>query len=299
MGRHLEGRSAVVTGSSRGIGRAVALALAEEGAAVVVNGRPDAHAAGGSAAADEVVERIRRAGGRALACAGSVSDFAFAEELVSTCVDAFGAIDILVNCAGVPEPDGSTILDVSAEAWREVIDVHLSGTFHCCRHAAPRMAARRSGSIINTSSHGHLGIYGGSGYPAAKGATNSLTLAMAVDLRPYGVRVNAVCPGAKTRLSSGPDYERRIRDLHARGLLDDAMRDASLAPPDPGFVGPLYAFLASDLARDFTGRIFSAAGGYVGEITSRERPRAFRDHTRNGAWDLDELARILVASEDG
>ncbi len=288
-GTLLQGRSAVVTGGSRGIGRAVALALAAEGASVLVNGR---HA--GPAA--EAVEAIAAAGGRATACVGSVADFDFARHLVESCVEAFGAIDVLVNCAGVAEPEGSSILDLSAEAWRELLDSHLTSVFNTCRHAAPRMVEQGHGAIVNTSSHSYLGRYGGTGYPAGKGGTNSLTFAIAAELRERGVRANAVCPGARTRLSTGPAYERHIRDLHARGILDDAVRDASLAPPDPEHVGPLYVFLASDLAKDVTGRLFSASGGYVGlHAQGGESLLAFRDVDRDGPWPVEALAeKVLV-----
>jgi 3-oxoacyl-[acyl-carrier protein] reductase len=287
--QRLVDRSAIVTGSSRGIGRAVALALASEGACVVVNGRS-------AGAAEDVAASIREGGGRAVARVGSVADSAFARDLVDTCVDAFGSIDILVNCAGVGEPEGSSILDVSEEAWRELLETHLSGTFHCCRHAAPRMVAQRRGSIVNTSSHAYLGHYGGTAYPAAKGGTNSLTYAIAAELREHGVRANAVCPGARTRLSSGPAYERRIRDLHARGLLGDAARDASLRPPGPEHVAPLYVLLASDLAIGVTGRLFSAHGGSVGvHAPGREALLAHRDVEREGPWPLERLAEKVLA----
>ena len=202
---------------------------------------------------------------RAVSYVGSIADFEVARELVDCCHDScFGGIDILVNCAGVAEPEGSSILDLSAEGWRELIDIHLTGTFNTCRHAAPRMVERGAGAIVNTSSHGYLGHYGGTGYPAGKGGVNSLTFAIAAELREHGIRVNAVCPGARTRLSTGASYEARVQQLHSRGILDDALRDASLAVPEPEHVGPIYAFLASDLARDITGRLFSATGGYVG-----------------------------------
>lgn len=284
----LRGKGAVVTGSSRGIGRAVALALAAEGAGVVVNGREQD-------AAGAVAGEIRERGGEAVAHVGSVADWDEAGALVDACEAAFGGIDVLVNCAGVAEPAGSSILDVTPESWRAVLDVHLGGTFHTCRHAAPRMAARGGGSIVNTSSHAFRGSYGGTAYPAAKGATNALTRALAAELRERGVRVNAVCPGARTRLSTGPAYEAHVRSLHARGLLGDLERDASLDPPDPRFVAPLYAFLASDLAAGVTGRVFSAAGGYVGVFADpAERLLAFHDHRGGEAWSVDGLAEAFA-----
>lgn len=286
----LEGRAAVVTGSSRGIGRAVALALAAEGAAVVVNGRE-------SGPVHEAVACIEDAGGRARPHVGSVADFRVAGELVQGCVDAFGSIDVLVNCAGVGEPDGASILDLAPEAWREVVDSHLTSTFNTCRHAAPRMVARGRGAIVNTSSHAWLGLYGGSAYPAAKGGTNSLGFAMAAELREHGIRVNAVCPGARTRLSTGPAYETRIRDLHRRGILDDGVRDASLAPRAPEHVAPLYLFLASDRAAGISGRLFSAAGGYVGvQAAGGESLLAYRDPDAEGPWPVDELAERIAAT---
>jgi NAD(P)-dependent dehydrogenase (short-subunit alcohol dehydrogenase family) len=290
--RELEWVNALVTGSSHGIGREVALALAAEGARVVVNGSPDRD--GNSPAAEAVVGEIAARGGEAVACAASVADFAEAGALVECCVAEFGSIDVLVNCAGVPEPYGATILDLSEQDWRAVLDVHLGGTFHCCRHAAPRMVAQGAGSIINTSSHSFLGVYAGVAYPAAKGGVNSLTFALATDLREQGVRVNAVCPGAKTRLSSGPAYERRIRDLHARGILSDAERDVSLDPPEPRFAAPIYAFLAGERARAITGRLFSASGGYLGVFAQgREMLLAYRDHRAAAPWAVDEIAAAV------
>ena len=283
----LEGKAAVVTGSSRGIGRAVAESLVAEGAAVVVNGRTEGPVA-------EVVEALRSVGGRAVGQVGSAADDEVARALVDRCRDAFGGLDILVNCAGTAEPEGSSILDLTPEAWQDLLDAHLTSTFHTCRHAAPGMVAQGHGAIVNTSSHAYLGIYGGTGYPAGKGGVNSLTFAIAAELREHGVRANAVCPGAKTRLSSGPAYEAKIHDLHARGLLGDLQRDGSLAPHGPEFVGPFYAFLAGDGARHITGRVFSVAGGYVGvhAEAGRESLLAFRD-AGEGPWTVAELVEPL------
>jgi len=285
----LAGKAAVVTGGSRGIGRAVALALAAEGAAVVVNGRT-------AGPVEETVSELRAAGARAVPHVGSAADFAEASALIDCCRASFGSVDILVNCAGTAEPHGSSILDLSSEAWHELLDANLTSTFNTCRHAAPVMVRQGGGAIVNTSSHAYLGVYGGTGYPAGKGGVNSLTFAIAAELREHGVRANAVCPGARTRLSTGPDYEAKIRDLHARGILGELQRDGSLAPHGPEFVGPLYAYLASDFARDITGRIFTAAGGYVGihSPAGKESLLAFRD-AAEGPWPVAALAEPLAS----
>ena len=283
----LAGKAALVTGGSRGIGRAVAEGLAAAGAKVVVNGRE-------ASVVDEVVEAIRSSGGAADAGVGSVADFDTAGDLVEQCVARFGAIDVLVNCAGIAEPAGSSILDLAPEAWNELIGIHLTSVFNTCRHAAPRMREQGRGSIVNTSSHAYSGVYGGTGYPAGKGGTNSLTFAMAAELREHGVRVNAVCPGVRTRLSSGPAYEAHIERLRTRGLLDDATAAASLAPSAPEYAAALYVYLASDLASGVTGKLFSAAGGYVGlHAPASETLVGFRDEA-DGPWPLDALAEKIT-----
>jgi len=293
--RYLDGMTAVVTGSSRGIGRAVALGLVAEGARVVVNGRPDD--AGRSEAADTLVREIEQRGGAAVAVAGSIAEERTSGRLVEACLDSFGQVDVLVCCAGVPEREPASILEADSAAWRDLIDTHLSGTFYACRHAAPHMARRGRGSIITTSSHASLGIYGGTSYAAAKGGVESLTLALAAELREKGIRANVVCPGAKTRLSSGPEFERRIESLHARGILQDATKAAALNPPAPECVAALYAFLASDESAAVSGRIFSAAGGYVGLFDERrESLLVYRDESKEPAWDVASLAPILLKS---
>ncbi|MGW5074681.1 SDR family NAD(P)-dependent oxidoreductase [Rhodococcus sp. NPDC004095] len=287
VGRHLAGRGAVVTGSSRGIGRAVAHALAAQGAGVVVNGRD-------AAVAQQVADEIRAAGGIAVAVAGAASSRAVAQELVDTALGEFGDIDILVNCAGVAEPPGSSILTVTDDEWDALLDAHLTTAFRTCRLIAPLMAERGSGAIVNTSSFAYLGDYGGTGYPAGKGAVNSLTMAIAAELAGSGVRANVVCPGARTRLSEGAEYEQHIEELHRRGMLDDASRYGSLNPAPPEYVAQLYAFLASDLAKGVSGRIFVGSGGFVGRF-DRPTPTvlAYRDHNTEPPWGLEELAGML------
>ena len=172
------------------------------------------------------------------------------------------SIDILVNCAGTAGLASESILNVTSAQFHDLLDAHLGTTFETCRAAAPKMVEQGSGSIINTSSFAFLGDYGGTGYPAGKGGVNGLTLAIAAELKEHGVRANVVCPGAKTRLSTGTKYEAHIAELNRRGLLDDASVQAALDAPPPEYVAPTYAYLASDLAKDVTGQILIAAGGF-------------------------------------
>lgn len=283
----LAGRGAVVVGGSRGIGASVAALLAQHGAGVVVNGRD-------GSAAQATAQTITAMGGRAVAHAGSPPDQATAETLMDRCVDEFGAINILVNCAGIAEPPGSSILDISPAEFHALLDAHLDTVFATCRAAAPRMVAQGGGSIVNTGSMAFLGDYGGTGYPAGKGAVNSLTLAIAAEVKEHGVRANVVCPGAKTRLSTGPEYEARITDLNRRGLLDDISMQGSLDVAPPDYVAPTYVYLASDLAKEVSGRIFVAAGGFVGEF-ARPTPTviAYRDHHDSPPWSVVEIAELI------
>jgi NAD(P)-dependent dehydrogenase (short-subunit alcohol dehydrogenase family) len=261
---------------------AVAELLAEQGAGVVVNGRD-------GSAVEAAAQRISGIG-----YAGSPSDPAVADALIEKCLEEFGRIDILVNCAGTPEPPGSSILNVTTAQFRSLLDAHLGTVFETCRAAAPKMVAQGGGSIINTSSFAFLGDYGGTGYPAGKGAVNGLTMAMAAELKEHGVRANVVCPGAKTRLSTGPDYEAHIAELHRRGLLDDVTMQGALDAGPPEFVAPTYAYLASDLAKDVTGQIFIAAGGFVGRF-DRQKPSllGFRDHQDSPPWSVDEIHAMI------
>jgi NAD(P)-dependent dehydrogenase (short-subunit alcohol dehydrogenase family) len=262
---------------------AVAVLLAERGAGVVVNGR-DADAAA------EAASRIEGA----VAYAGSPADPATADALIGSCIAEFGRIDILVNCAGTAGLASESILEVSSEQFRDLIHAHLVTTFETCRAAAPRMVAQGAGAIINTSSFAFLGDYGGTGYPAGKGGVNGLTLALAAELKEHGVRANVVCPGAKTRLSTGPEYEAHIGALSRRGLLDDVSTQTALDAPPPEYAAPIYAYLAGDEAEDITGRIFIGAGGFVGEF-ARQTPAVigYRDHRDSPPWSVDELHAMI------
>jgi NAD(P)-dependent dehydrogenase (short-subunit alcohol dehydrogenase family) len=288
----LADRGAVVVGGSRGIGAAVAALLAQHGAGVVVNGR-DADAANSTA------EAIAAGGGRAVAHPGSPSSQQTADSLVENCIDEFGGIHILVNCAGIAEPPGSSILDISAVQFAELIDAHLGTVFATCRAAAPKMIAQGGGSIVNSSSFAFLGDYGGTGYPAGKGAVNSLTLAIAAELKEHRIRANVVCPGARTRLSTGPNYVAHITELNRRGLLDEVSMQGSLDVAPPDYAAPTYVFLASDLARHLTGQIVAASGGFVGKFP-KATPEliGYRDHHDSPPWTVTELSVMFDGRAD-
>jgi NAD(P)-dependent dehydrogenase (short-subunit alcohol dehydrogenase family) len=262
----------------------VAELLAAHGAGVVVNGRD-------VGAADEAAQRITGA----IAFAGSPAEPAVADDLIDACVDEFGRIDILVNCAGTAGLASESILTVTSAQFRDLVDAHLGTTFETCRAAAPKMVAQGSGSIINSSSVAYLGDYGGSGYPAGKGGINGLTMAVAAELREHGVRANVVCPGAKTRLSTGNDYEDHIVGLHRRGLLDEASMQAALDAPPAEYAAPVYAYLASDLAKDVTGQILIAAGNFVGRF-DRQSPSilGYRGHDDSPPWSVDEIHAMVM-----
>ncbi|HTY31403.1 SDR family NAD(P)-dependent oxidoreductase [Mycobacterium sp.] len=283
----LAGRGVVVSGGSRGIGRAVTELLCNLGAGVVVNGR-DADAV------EETVAAITDSGGRVSPVIGAADDERIAAALIDECVSSYGRLDALVNCAGIAEPPGSSILNVSPAEFDRLIGAHLGTAFHTCRVAARVMAAQGHGAIINTGSVAFLGDYGGTGYPAGKGAVNGLTMAIAAELKPHGVRANVVCPGARTRLSTGAEYENHIAGLYHRGLLDEATMRASLDSAPAAFVAPLYAYLASDLSRDVTGQIFVAAGGFVGSF-DRPAPRVlgYRDHHDAEPWSVEDLHKMI------
>ncbi|ATD72041.1 MULTISPECIES: SDR family NAD(P)-dependent oxidoreductase [Gordonia] len=283
----LGGRVAVIAGATRGIGLAVAYALAGQGVSVVANGRD-------GDALEETVAEIRGGGGQAVGVCGSAGDDGVAQQMVDAALAEFGALDIAINCAGIAEPPGSTVLTIAPDEFRAQVDAHLMSAFHLVQAAGRVFVEQASGSIVLTGSAASLGMFGGSGYPAAKGGVNALALAAAADLADHHVRVNVVMPGAKSRLSTGDDYVAHIEGLHRRGILDDLTRDAALDPAPPEYVASLYVFLASDAAEHITGNIFSAAGGFIGRFESQQASFvAYRDHKDTSPYSLAELAELL------
>jgi len=193
----LEGRIALVTGGSRGIGRAVCEALAAEGAAVAVNYRS------GQQQAEEVVAAIESAGGRAVAIQGDVADYDQVVAIVEQTVEALGGLHILVNNAGIAKDD--LIYNMDPGTWLEVMKVNFGGTFNCTKASLAVFMPQREGVIVNVSSvMGERGWTGEANYSASKGAVNAFTRCSAVELARFGIRVNAVLPGfAPTEMVAG------------------------------------------------------------------------------------------------
>jgi 3-oxoacyl-[acyl-carrier protein] reductase len=245
----LKGKVAVITGSSRGIGRAVALAYAKEGASVVVNYISNREAAG------EVVAAIREMGSRAVAFRLDVAQASEAEALVQKAVDEFGGIDILVNNAGFSRP--AMLLKMSEDQWDEVLDVHLKGTFFCTQSAARHMTQQEGGKIINvTSVAGIVGTVGQINYSTAKGGLISFTKSAARELAPYHICVNVISLGiVATDMTEKIRTDEKLREIYINRILLKRF-----AEPDD--ICPAFVFLGSDESNYITGQLLCVDGGY-------------------------------------
>src|ERR1700731_4077722 len=285
MGR-LDGRVAIVTGAGRGIGRSVALLLASEGGSVVVADLGVAVDGSGqdSGPAHDTVAAIAEAGGKAVANSSDISDHAAAEELIGTAIEQFGRLDVLVNVAGILRD--RMVFNMTEQEWDDVIRGHLKGTFNTTKFASSHWRSLREESaqnrIINfTSVSGLHGAPGQPNYSAAKMGIVGLTYSTANSLARYGVTVNAVSPGAATRMTeSVPDGRRRARP----GTPDER---------SPDNVAPLVAYLASERSGWITGRIVHAAGY---EVALYNNPQPVIRLIGAGPWSLDALAEQVERS---
>ncbi len=277
----LKDRVAVVTGAARGIGREIALLMAQLGARVVVNDYGGSEAGQGTtqAPANDVVEEIRKAGGQAVASYDSVATMAGGERIVQTAIDAFGRLDIVVNNAGILRD--RMIFNMTEEEWDAVIDTHLKGTFAVTRAAAPRMKEQRSGRFVNmTSTSGLVGNIGQANYAAAKLGIVGLTKVVALDMARYNVTANCISPFAWTRM---------IGTIPTETAAQKA-RVEKIKKMSPAHIAPVAAFLASDAAKDITGQVIGVRGKEI-MLFGHMRPM-MRVHHAEG-WTVERLAEMF------
>lgn len=286
MPNELEGRAAVVTGAGRGIGRAIALGLAEIGARVVVNdiGRDEA----GKPTAQAVADEINAQGGGAVASLESVTDFDGAKRIVESACEHFGSVDILVNNAGIAS--SGTLWEVDPDEFERVSASHIAGSFNCARHAAPIMMERGWGRIVNlVSRSGITGIPGSLAYAVGKGGLFGMTNAASRELGSHGITVNGVCP-ASTRTFMVESAVASLRDQGPEGQKRADSLLAQMQTPE-------------EVARPIVALCTDAAGAINGEIflVEHERIGLFQPLTvtqgveREEGWSASDLATQLAA----
>ena len=268
---YLDGKAIAVTGAGRGIGRAVALDLAANGAKVVVNdygvsvdGKDPA-----SAVADEVVKEISEAGGEAVANARSVTEMEGGASIVQSAIDSFGRIDGVVCVAGILRE--RMIFNMTEDEWDPVIETHLKGTFTVFRAAAPIFRQQKSGTFIGFTSGAFAGSVAQANYSAAKGGIVSLVRSTALGMYKYGVTSNCIAPTAKSRMSGAVPF--------------------GLEMGEPEDVAPVVSFLVGDKARDITGQVYSINGGRLGVYN---QPEILNEVVKDGRWTVEELSERLA-----
>jgi len=245
----LKDKISLVTGSSRGIGRAVALAYAKEGAKVVVNYTSN------EKAANEVVKAIEKMDSQAIAVKADVAKKSETERLVQAGIDQFGRMDILVNNAGFGRP--AMMLKMEEDQWDQVIDIHLKGAFLCSQAVGRHMKEQKSGKIINVSSvAGLVGTVGQINYSAAKGGVLSMTKSMARELARYNVCVNVISLGiVATDMSEKIRTDEKLSEIYMNRILLKRFAE-------PEDISPAFVFFASDESNYITGQLLCVDGGY-------------------------------------
>ncbi|NEE12233.1 SDR family oxidoreductase [Streptomyces sp. SID7499] len=276
MGNFLAGKVVAVTGAGRGIGRAVALAAAAEGAKVVVNdyGVAVDGASPTSEIAQAVVKEIEAAGGEAVAVADDISTMAGGQRVVDVALESYGRLDGVVCVAGILRE--RMLFNMTEEEWDPVVATHLKGTFTVFRAASAVMRKQRTGTLIGFTSGNHQGSVSQANYSAAKGGIISLVRSAALGLHKYGVTANAVAPVARTRMSAGVPTEL-----------------AEIGEPED--VAALVVYLLSEAAsrEGITGQVYTVAGE---KIAVWAQPRELRAAYASGGWTVERIAELLPGS---
>ena len=286
----LEGKVAVVTGGGNGIGREISKLMGAEGAKVVVNDLGTAVDGAGqsNSVADQTVQAIRDAGGEATANYDTVATPEGGQSIIQTAVDTYGKLDILVHVAGILRD--RMIFNMSIEEWDAVINVHLRGAYCVNRPACVLMRQQKSGCIINFSSISGAGNSGQANYAAAKAGILGLTRTVARDMAKYGVRANAIWPGADTRMTATvPEAARQLRA--ESGIGQQIAQTVTERRPEN--VAAVVAYLASDEAADITGWTVGISGDRLSLI---EDPRPVKTVFCPGGWTLDKVVELWPTS---
>src|SRR4051794_3478505 len=269
----LKGKVVAVTGAGRGIGRAIALACAAEGASVIVNdyGVSIDGSEPTSDIADDVVREIEAAGGTAVAVADDISTMGAGERIVQTAIESFGRLDGAVCVAGILRE--RMLFNMSEDEWDAVIATHLKGTFTVFRAASAVMRKQEGGGslVAFTSGVGMWGSVSQANYAAAKGGIVALMRSAAVGLQKYGVTANCIAPVANTRMAAN-------------------VPGGTAETGEPEDIAPMVVYLLSDAARDFTGQTYTVVGG---KVALWSQPREIREVTKDGRWTPEELAKVL------
>ncbi|MCH8826518.1 MAG: SDR family NAD(P)-dependent oxidoreductase [Chloroflexi bacterium] len=304
MGDRYKGRVAIVTGAGRGIGRSVAMLLAEEGASVVVNdlgGGVDG-AGDSDAPAAQVVREIEAAGGTAVANFDSVADYDSAGKIVQTAIDNYGRIDVLQHVAGILRD--RMIFNMLEEEWDSVLQVHLYGAFNMVRNVVPHLIKQKYGRIVLFSSGSGLGASGQANYATAKEGMVGFSRAISRELAPHGITVNAVYPGGATRMTETiPDSTQQLRQQQRSAAAGPATGGGMATqgapiqgPPEaraPENNAPKAVYLSSEAAGDITGQVIGTSGWPMTLYSPRHVIRSIH---KTGRWTLDELDDLIPIS---
>lgn len=247
----LEGKKAIVTGGSRGIGRSIAIAYAQEGADVLVNYHSN------DAAAKEVVAEIEKLGRKGVAVQADVASYSDSKAMVDQCVEQLGGVDILVNNAGVSKP--SLLLKMKEDDWDAIIDIHLKAAFNTTQAAGLYMKEKKYGKVINViSTAGIFGTIGQINYASAKAGIIGFTKSASRELGRYNINVNVICPGiTNTEMTNKLQTDEKLRKIYEGRIQLGRFAD-------PSEIAPAFVFLASDDASYITGQVLGVDGGYIG-----------------------------------